>query len=75
MSEAAPVDAGEEGVRAQTLVAEPFPRHTQQTLHEIHELRAGFGIVRELQVTLEGRETTSILDYLACGWVLYEVQI
>lgn len=58
MSEAAPVDAGEEGVRAQTLVAKPFPCHAQQTLHKVYELRAGLGILRELQITLGSQETT-----------------
>lgn len=56
MSQAAPVNTGEEGVSAQAVIAKPFPSHTQQTLDKIYKLSAGLGILRKLQITLKGKE-------------------
>ena len=52
LSQVVPVGAGEKGVAAQALVAQPLPSSAQEALHQIHQGPAGAYLLWELQVPL-----------------------
>ena len=57
LSQVVPVGAGEKGVAAQALVAQPLPGSAQEALHQVHQEPAGAHLLWELQVPLRGRNT------------------
>jgi hypothetical protein len=57
-----PVDFGEEGMAAQALKFQSLFLATQQTLNQIKELTANFGVIRKLQKPLFQKKNSYFLN-------------
>lgn len=63
MVDVAPVDTGEEGVAADSLVSQSVSRATQQTLHQVKEVLADLRLPWKLEESLQDNSTETRIAF------------